>query len=83
MLPKLKARPRSAKVAAKAMDLGYTPLQALACRLSDAEADSLASRVSPRLTQLDGPAALPDIEVATERVVQAIVDQEMVAVCTD
>ena len=64
---------------------GYTPLQAriIAGRLRDDEAEGLQQRISPRLSALNGPRNLPDIEVASDRLVKAIVDQEVVVCATD
>lgn len=85
MQPQLTTRKQSHAVHQRALQLGYTPLQAkiLAGRLTDQEADTLDKRVSPKLSQLDGPETLPDIDQATNRIVQAIADQEMVLSNTD
>lgn len=85
MQPKFRQRQLSPVVLRKAEASGYTPLQAriIAGRLRDDEADGLQSRISPRLSALNGPRNLPDIDLASERLVKAVVDQEVLACATD
>lgn len=85
MQPNFHQRPLSPAVLRKAEASGYTPLQAriIAGRLKDDEADGLQGRVSPRLSALNSPRNLPDIDLASERLVKAVVDQEVLVCATD
>lgn len=78
-------RHRLPEVESAALRAGYTPLQAqlLAGRLPSGAAARITRHTSPTLADLDAPGLLPDIEVGTERVVQAIIRREPLIVCSD
>lgn len=85
LAPVLRRRTVSPEVEQRALSLGYTPLQAriIAGRLGPAFVDSLEHHIAPRPTQLDGPALLPDIEPAVERICRAIKNCESLITCCD
>lgn len=81
----LEKRPISQAVYAAALERGFTKLQAhiIAGRLTDAEAGDVGVRIHPKLVDLNGPANLPDIDAAVDRLTKVVLDQEVIACCTD
>lgn len=77
-------RPRSAAVEAAAASAGFTPLQArvIAGRMSDRDANRVAG-IRAKLSDLDGPNLLPDIEIATHAVAEAIVRGQHLLLISD
>lgn len=78
-------RPVAESVRRAALDRGYTQLQAsvVARRLPDDMADSFEQVVRPSLSSLDPPDLLPDIEIASRRIAQAVICEEDVIIVVD
>lgn len=77
-------RPRDAGVERAALAEGFTAFQAriLAGRLSELT-QSVAGLVRPRVSDLDTPDTLPDIEVAARLIADAVESWSCIAVVTD
>lgn len=67
-----------------ALEEGFSPLQAriLAGRLSGSDR-SVSALVRPRLSDLDAPHSLPDIDVAANHIAKAIEEGAPIAIVTD
>jgi len=84
--PIVRAREPSQTILEAAMSHGCTPLQArvLASRLPENVAPDIGRWIEPRLSQLDSPWLLPDIEPAVEAIVAAITSPDrMLALVVD
>lgn len=83
----IRMRDHNPAVYACAREQGYTHLQAgiLASRLDATSADleNLQGHVTPSLSALDAPWTLPDINAAVDRIVQAIVGDEILICASD
>lgn len=82
--PRIVQRTRSSEVERAAIAEGFTPLQArlLAGRVSPME-KPLASLVRPRLSDLDAPHTLPDVELAAGHIADAVQEGRPIAIVTD
>lgn len=80
----IKERPVNKDMEAKAIALGYTPLQAriLASRIKD-ESSDLEAIFSPEMKYVKHPAGLIDIYKGVERIGDAIANKEVIAFLTD
>lgn len=85
MRPTLRKREVSPVILRAAEEQGFTPLQALvlAGRLHSAAPSELRRWVSPRLSDLDLPGSLPDIDAAADRIARAVIEREIVIPCCD
>jgi len=81
----LRQRQISPLILRKAEGLGLTPLQAriVAARIPEGDVDVLQTRIWPRLADLSSPELLPDIDMAADRIAQAVIDRETVIINTD
>lgn len=83
----IRMRAHNPAVYASAREQGFTHLQAsiLATRLdgSTADLDNLQGHVAPSLSALDAPWTLPDINAAVDRIVQAIMSDEILITASD
>ncbi|WP_018940600.1 DHH family phosphoesterase [Thioalkalivibrio sp. K90mix] len=71
---------------ARAVEAGLTPFQAeiVAKRMPEADTDTIRKGfVDVRLANLDSPDTLPGIEAATERLVSAVLLEQVIAIETD
>lgn len=82
--PQFIERPRRPNVESAALIEGFTPLQArlIAGRL-DGSGESISSLIRPRLSELDTPCRLPDIEVAAGLIADAVAQRRPIAIVTD
>lgn len=73
-IPVLRDRPRSSAVEAAAAQRGYSELQGrvLAGRLPDSQAAGLSATIRPAAADLDSPDSLPDIDIAANRLADAV-----------
>jgi single-stranded-DNA-specific exonuclease len=83
--PNILPRPSSTAVLQRALELGFTPLQAriVSRRLDDRHVDRLDALLRPSLANLDHPSSLPDVEVASNAIADAIVDGRLICLNTD
>ena len=81
----LRQRQISPLILRKAEGLGLTSLQAriVAARIPEGDVNVLQTRIWPRLADLSSPELLPDIDMAADRIAQAVIDRETVIINTD
>lgn len=83
--PRIVPRPLSEAVRKRALELGFNPLQAriAARRLEDRHAPRLEAILRPSLANLDNPAALPDIDIASTAIADAIEQGRVICLNVD
>lgn len=83
--PKFVRRPISRPLYQSALQSGYSPFQAsiIAGRIDESHCDDIKRIVSPSISDLSHPYALPDTHKATQRLADAIYNKENILINSD